>query len=53
MEKIEFRLATYGDLQSGVTHAICRHGIITKITDDHHSCTWTKLVKQERNNHES
>lgn len=26
------------------THAICRHGVICRITESHHSCGWTKLV---------
>ena len=37
-----FRIATYGDK---ATHAICRHGVIAKIDENNHSCTWRKLVK--------
>lgn len=39
-----YRLAMYGDT---ATHAICRCGVIAKIDDDNHICSWTKLVKKK------
>uniref|UniRef100_A0A6H1ZG17 Uncharacterized protein n=1 Tax=viral metagenome TaxID=1070528 RepID=A0A6H1ZG17_9ZZZZ len=37
-----YRIALYGDT---ATHAVCRCGIIAKINEDSHQCTWTHLVK--------
>ena len=37
-------VACYGEKQ---THAICRHGVITKIHTDGHSCRWLALAKNE------
>jgi len=36
--------ATMGDTP---THAICKHGTIAAITDNHHACTWIGLVAKD------
>lgn len=39
-----YALAAMGDKP---THAVCRHGVITKAGDNHHPCRWQWLVRDK------
>ena len=39
-----FAFATVGQARAA-THAICSHGHITRLDEDHHSCRWAKLLR--------
>ena len=46
-----YRLANWGEVYSGeATHAICKCGHITEITEDSHPCVWIRLVKENELN---